>query len=264
VIASRLRTLRAATAVASLLLCVVAATVADRVPVPGGEFTPVIAPGPNMKTVEIASFELDRRPVTNAEFLAFVQATPQWRRDRIPALVADRSYLAHWSGPETLGPAAEPEQPVTQVSWFAARAYCAANGARLPSWYEWEYAAAADETRRDARQDPIWRERILGWYAASAERKLPPVGRTTPNVYRIQDLHGVVWEWVEDFGGLMVSGDSRTQGDPDKLQFCGAGALSAEIRDDYPILMRVALLSSLEARFTTNSLGFRCAAAGSP
>jgi formylglycine-generating enzyme required for sulfatase activity len=253
-----------ALAVVGWLLCTAAATAADRVPVPGGEFTPVIAPGPNAKTVTIASFDLDRRPVTNAEFLSFVRASPQWRRDRIPALLADQSYLAHWSGPQTLGPSAEPEQPVTHVSWFAARAYCAAQNARLPTWYEWEYTAAADGTHRDARQDPAWRERILGWYAVSAARKVPPVGQGAPNVYGIQDLHGVVWEWVEDFGGLMVSGDSRTQGDPDKLQFCGAGALSTDNREDYPILMRVAFLSSLEARFTTSSLGFRCAAGNTP
>jgi formylglycine-generating enzyme required for sulfatase activity len=257
--------LRAAGLVTCSLICTMAVAEpigGDRAPVPGGVFTPVIAPGPTTKTITVASFELDRRPVTNAKFLGFIRAHPEWRRDRIPALLADRSYLGHWSGPETLGRAVEPAQPVTQVSWFAARAYCAAEGARLPTWYEWEYAAAADEFHRDARQDPVWRERILGWYAASAARKLPSVGLTPANFYGIQDLHGLVWEWVEDFGGLMVSGDSRTQGDADKLQFCGAGALSAEIRDNYPILMRVALLSSLEARFTTTSLGFRCAAGG--
>ena len=52
---------------------------------------------------------------------------------------------------------------MVQVSWFAASAYCEAQGARLPTWNEWEYAAAADETRRDARKDPVWRERILAW-----------------------------------------------------------------------------------------------------
>ncbi len=61
-----------------------------------------------------------------------------------------------------LGDAARPPQPVTQVSWFAASAYCEAQHARLPMWAEWEYVAAADETRRDARGDPVWRERILG------------------------------------------------------------------------------------------------------
>ena len=232
---------------------------AERGHVPAGDFTPVVAPGTGQKSVRVGAFDLDRRPVTNGEFLAFVRAAPAWQRGRVPALLADSQYLAHWQGPLELGAEVRAEQPVTRVSWFAARAYCAAQGGRLPSWYEWEYAAAADETRRDARQDPAFRERILAWYAVPSGRPLPPAGATPANVYGLTDLHGVIWEWVEDFGGLMISGDSRTQGDPDKLQYCGAGALSAEIRDDYPILMRMALLSSLEASFTTSNLGFRCA-----
>jgi len=257
---------RHARSLAALLLVAACASApaAERAVIPGGDFTPVVAPGPDTKTLHVAPFALDRRPVTNAEFLAFVTAQPQWRRDRIPPLLADAQYLAAWQAADALGPGVEAEQPVTAVSWYAARAYCAAAGGRLPTWYEWEYVAAADETRADARQDPAWRERILSWYAVSSARRLPPVGKTPTNVYGVQDLHGLIWEWVEDFGGLMVSGDSRTQGDPDKLQFCGAGALSAEIRDDYPILMRIALLSSLEARYTTHNLGFRCAAGAPP
>jgi formylglycine-generating enzyme len=252
-----------ALAVAGALLAASAAA-GERAPIPAGDFTPVVAPGNDVKTVHVAAFEIDRRPATNAEFLAFATAHPAWRKGAVPALLADGQYLAHWAGAAELGGAALPEQPVTHVSWFAARAYCAAAGGRLPTWYEWEYVAAADETRADARQDPAFRERILAWYAVPSSRRLPPVGKTPADVYGIQDLHGVIWEWVEDFSSLMISGDSRTQGDPDKLQYCGAGALAADIRDDYPILMRMALLSSLEAGFTTASLGFRCAYGGSP
>jgi sulfatase modifying factor 1 len=261
-----MRVCAALTGVVALAVAALATAAAPdgRAPIPAGDFTPVVAPGGGLKTVHVAAFELDRRPVTNAEFLAFVKAQPAWRKGAAPALLADSQYLAHWSAAQAPGPAVEPEQPVTHVSWFAARAYCAAAGGRLPTWYEWEYVAAADETRADARQDPAFRERILAWYAVPSTRRLPPVGKTPANAYRVQDLHGVIWEWVEDFGGLMISGDSRTQGDPDKLQYCGAGALAAEIRDDYPILMRMALLSSLEASFTTTNLGFRCAYGASP
>ena len=232
----------------------------DRVVIPAGEFRPVIAPGPTERTVRLESFELDREPVTNLAFRAFVATHPQWRRDRVASLLADEHYFARWAGPLDSGGTATDDQPVTDVSWYAARAYCEAEGARLPTWYEWEYAAAADEHRPDARADPAWRARILAWYSRSAKDPLPVIGTTPANVYGVRDLHGLVWEWVEDFASLMMSGDSRTQGDPDKLEFCGAGALSAEVRDDYAVLMRVALLSSLEARYTTSSLGFRCAA----
>lgn len=224
-----------------------------------GTFTSVLAPGADVKQATVQRYALDRKPVTNAQFLAFVQAHPQWQRGRAPKLFAEPTYLSHWAGPTDLGARARPDQPVTHVSWYAARAYCQAQGARLPSWYEWEYAAAADETRADARQDPAWKERILGWYAQTSGGDLPDVGRTPANVYGVRDLHGLVWEWVEDYTGLMVSSDSRNQGDPEKLKFCGASALSAENRDEYAVLMRIAMLSALEANYTTGNLGFRCA-----
>jgi protein SCO1/2 len=78
-------------------------------------------------------------------------------------------------------------------------------------------------------------------------------------VYGIHDLHGLVWEWVEDFNALFISGDNREQGDPDLLKFCGSGALSVADRENYPVMMRLAMLSSLKARSTTVNVGFRCA-----
>src|SRR4029077_8665004 len=143
------------------------------------------------------------------------------------------------------------------VSWFAAQAYCEGEGGRLPSWSEWEYVAAADATRRDARDDPVWLARILGWYARPANVALPWVGGPA-NVYGVRDVHGVVWEWVDDFNALLVDGDSRSGDDPDKLKFCGAGAINLQERENYAVLMRVALLSSLRASDSTGSLGFRC------
>ena len=61
---------------------------------------------------------------------------------------------------------------------------------------------------------------------------------------------------------MLVSSDSREQGGADRLQFCGEGALSAADRDNYAILMRIAFLSSLEARYTVGNLGCRCAVGG--
>ena len=209
--------------------------------------------------VAIAPFELMRHPVTNAQFLAFVTRHPDWRRGEAAPIFAEARYLAHWRGPLSLGDQAKPQQPVTQVSWFAAQAYCEAQGARLPTWVEWEYAAAADETRVDARSDPAWRERILTWYAQPSNAAVSEVGRRAPDVHGVHDLHGLVWEWVDDYAAMLVASDNRQQGDPDLLQFCGAGAISTEDRENYAVLMRIAMLSALEAEDTTANLGFRCA-----
>ena len=50
-----------------------------------------------------------------------------------------------------------------------------------------------------------------------APRRLPAVGGA-PNAYGVRDLHGLVWEWVDDFNALFIAGDSRTQGDPDTAE----------------------------------------------
>ena len=242
----------------ALPLAALAAAGGGFVKLPGASFTSALKYEDKAR-VRIAPFELQKRPVTNAEFLAFVRANPDWQRGKVATVFAESRYLSHWAGPTTLGTRALPQQPVVQVSWFAAQAYCQAQDARLPSWSEWEYAAAADETRADARQDPVWRERILGWYSRPSNRPLPRAGLQAPDVHGVQDLHGLVWEWTEDFSSLLVAADNRNQGDPDKSEFCGAGALSMDDRDNYAVLMRVAMLSSLQARDTTPNLGFRCA-----
>ena len=226
---------------------------------PGGNFISALKYEDSGSGVQIAPFRLMSVPVTNADFLAFVRRHPQWRRDVVAGVFAEARYLSHWATPLQLGDKALPRQPVVWVSWFAAQAYCRAQGAQLPSWSQWEYAAAADELRRDARADRAWRERILAWYAQPSTRALAAVGTQPANAHGLRDLHGLVWEWTEDFSAMLVSSDNRQQGDPDRLKFCGAGALSINDRDNYAVLMRVALLSSLGAADATANLGFRCA-----
>jgi len=224
-----------------------------------GSFRPIYAADPSTTVIDIPAFELDRVPVTNGEFLAFVRAHPQWRRDRVPHVFADDAYLTHWAGPVELGPKAEADQPVTRVSWFAAKAYCAAKGQRLPTEAEWEFAGAAGEKSAEGATEPGLRERILAWYSRPAGTPLQTVGRGTPNFWGVLDLNDLVWEWVLDFNSTLVSGDSRTGASADRMQFCGAGALAAGDKQDYASFMRLAFRGSLEARYTTSALGFRCA-----
>lgn len=225
-----------------------------------GNFQSVIPEGKEGKLVKVDTYLLDRRPVTNREFLDFTNANPQWRRNDAVGLFVDKSYLSHWQSAVELGPDVTEEQPVIHVSWFSATAYCEARGARLPGWYEWEYAAAANETLPDARDDSSWRQKILNWYSTPSNSPLAPVGQRPANYYGVHDLHGLVWEWVDDYNALLVAADNREQGGADRIIFCGAGAISMERKEDYAVLMRVAMLSSLEASYTTRNLGFRCAA----
>jgi formylglycine-generating enzyme required for sulfatase activity len=162
-------------------------------------------------------------------------------------LVAD-SVLAHWAGATDLGGG---RGPVVHVSWFAARAYCASRGGRLPLEKEWELVAAASEDRRDASDDPAFHARVLAWYTELAPAILPDVRRST-NAWGESDLHGLVWEWIEDYSAALVTADSRT---PGRDVVCGAAGATSKDPTRYATFMRIAFRSSLEARFTTAASG---------
>ena len=249
----------------TILILVVSAALSappppQRVPVGPGNWRPVFPPEEGLEEITVPRFLLDVTPVTNAEFLAFTRENPAWRRGAVSRLLADDRYLARWEGPDALSADAGPNQPVTDVSWYAARAYCAWAGARLPTVAEWELAAAASETVADATRDPEFLAAILVWYGSPSPGVLPDVGGRAANVWGVHDLHGLVWEWTEDFNSVLVSADDRDQKGADKVLFCGAGALAAQDKGDYAAFMRVASRSSMEAWYTTSTTGFRCAA----
>ncbi|HEX7243348.1 MAG TPA: formylglycine-generating enzyme family protein [Longimicrobiaceae bacterium] len=249
--------------IATLLLALAAASpAAASVPargtarIPAGRYVPLYVNG--RSTVEVRAFRLDRFPVTRAEYLAFVQAHPRWRRGNVPRAFAGPGYLVSWPAPLSVGTPADASRPVTGVSWFGARAFCAWRGARLPTADEWEYAALASETARDASRDPAFNRRLLELYRIPRPVP-PPVGSGFRNAYGVHDLHGVVWEWVADFNSLLVSDDSRATAGRDHPLFCAAGVVGATDPRNYAAFLRYGFRAALEGRTTVGSLGFRCA-----
>jgi formylglycine-generating enzyme required for sulfatase activity len=229
----------------------------DMVRVGPGRRALLYAPEPGTTETVVRAFQLDRVPITNGEFLRFVSEHPRWQRGQAPRLFVDAGYLAHWASPTRLGDAVAADAPVTRVSWFAARAYCAAEDKRLPTENEWEFAAAAGADGPDGAVDPGYRAKILAQYTRPSGT-LSAVGTAPPNFWGVSDLHSL-WEWVLDFNATMVTADSRTGRNPDTLRFCGVGGLAAGDKEDYAGFMRAAFRTSLEARYTAATLGFRCA-----
>lgn len=226
--------------------------------IPAGRYWPLYRDPAAPEGAPVASFLLETTPVTNARYLAFVTACPSWRRSAVAGLFADERYLAHWHA-DLAPPAEAMNQPVTNVSWFAARAYARWVDCRLPTTAEWEVAARADEHSSDARSDPAFLRRILDWYGRPARGALPTVGQRAADHHGVHDLHGVIWEWTEDFNTSLVTGESRGDAGLDRNLFCGAGAANAIDPSDYAAFMRYALRSGLAGRSTSRQLGFRCA-----
>lgn len=230
----------------------------DMVYVKKGVYKPLFKDKDGKASVSVPAFLIDKYPVTNGEFLKFVRNNPRWQRSKVKPIFADNSYLTQWAGDLDLG-TVSPESPVTNVSWFAARAYAKWKGKRLPSTNEWEYVAAASENSVDGSKDSSYVRRILSWYAKPTQRQLANVGLGFKNVWGVYDMHGLIWEWVDDFSTALVNGDSRNDTGVERNLFCGSASVRATDAEDYAAFMRYGFRSSLTAHYCVQNLGFRCA-----
>ena len=119
-------------------------------------------------------------------------------------------------------------RPVIDVSWDDAKAYVAwlseqtGKPYRLPSEAEWEYAArAGTETAYSWGDDIDCRQarygRREGGECSDSEDGTTPVGSFAANAFGLFDMHGNVWEWVEDrwhenYEGAPTDGSAWTSG----------------------------------------------------
>jgi formylglycine-generating enzyme len=232
---------------------------ADMVLVPAGQYEPLLRGQDDPQRIAVPAFWLDVRPVTNADFLVFVRANPAWQRSRAKALFVDEGYLAEWAGDLELGARAPADAPVVRVSWFAARAYAAWCGKRLPTTAEWERAARAGFATDVGTDEAEYRDAALGWFSRPSSTPLPAAGGGRPNIFGVHDMITLVWEWVDDFNTALVTGESRADTGLERTLFCGAGAVSARDLTNYPAFMRAGFRSSLRASYVVPNLGFRCA-----
>lgn len=227
---------------------------------PSGNYRPLYMSKDSPQT-NVNAFNIDVTPVTNQQYLAFVVTNPRWQPKSVPQIFAEPQYLQHWQNNEgeITPPESQLNSPVINVSWFAAQAYCQSIDKRLPTVAEWERVASASETQADGSKDKSYHARILQWYSRPSVKQLPEVGITPANFWGVQDLHGLIWEWTEDFNSGLVTGESRGDSNIDQKLFCAAGAQGAADPSDYAAFMRFGFRSSLQAKFTLPNLGFRCA-----
>jgi hypothetical protein len=90
--------------------------------------------------------------------------------------------------------------PVTGVTWYEARLYAAwlADGGRLPTEAEWEYACRAGTDTQWSCGDDKQQLAQVAWYDANANGNVQPVAGLAANPWGLHDMHGNVREWCQD------------------------------------------------------------------
>ncbi|UCC97387.1 MAG: formylglycine-generating enzyme family protein [Phycisphaerales bacterium] len=165
--------------------------------IPGGQFTmgdqTEIDAAPH--EVVISPFYMDKNLVTQEQYEKVMGENP-----------------SRWKGPGN---------PVEQMRWSDAARYCnarseregldpcydlqtwkcnfEANGYRLPTEAEWEYACRAGTKTAYFFGDNPSKLTDYAWFEKNSGGKPKPVGQKPPNPWGLCDMHGNVWEWCNDF-----------------------------------------------------------------
>ena len=215
--------------------------------------------GPQRRVNLPGKFAVSKFEITHGQFAAFIAATNYvpanncivWTGVRGGEQVPGRN----WQDPNF---EQSNNNPVVCISWTDAKAFVAwlvektAKSYRLLTESEWEYAARAGTTSRYSFgdnadsicgyanvPDQTAERNAGGWYWKFVAcddgygAQTSPVGTYQPNPFGLYDMHGNVWEWVEDcyqdsFSGGPVDGSAWIT-DPCKGRVVRGGSLSAPI-----------------------------------
>jgi len=228
---------------------------------------------PEMVSIPAGSFMMGSSPANDYDFSD--DEGPQ-RRVTVPAFATGKYEVtwAEWDRCVAAGSCASlpsdgyggGSRPVTNVSWNEAAAYTkwlsnkTGQTYRLLSEAEWEYGARAGNTLRWSFGDTEGSLGSYAWFSSNAASATHTVGTKTANAFGLFDMHGNVWEWVQDCHAENYSAGQPSNG---SAYTSGSSFTDRVIRggswEDDPWKLRSANRSSVPPAGGDVSIGFRVA-----
>lgn len=213
-------------------------------------------------TVTLDGYYIDQFEVTNAQYASFLNEADNRVEGGASWLEAnDAQVRIVRQGGEWVALPDYADHPVTEVTWFGAKAYCEWRGGRLPTEAEWEKAARWNPETDDVRYYP-WGDmspnntlanylRVVGGTASVGSF---PAGASPSGLL---DMAGNVFEWVSDWydpdyyqAGDMSSPAGPSSGEQKVIRGGSWG--------DYPFLMHASNRGAVPPMVAFNFIGFRC------
>jgi formylglycine-generating enzyme required for sulfatase activity len=175
----------------------------EMIMVSGGSFLMGSEDEQPIHEVTLDGFSLQKTPVTYWQYALFLQQEglqvekPSWgRQGNNPAVYVsweDATSFCNWLS------AMEGLQPVYQMKGEKVSADWSANGYRLPTEAEWEYAARGGVEQKPYAYSGSDDLDAVGWYKGNAANRTQPVAHKRPNTLGLYDMSGNVWEWCWDW-----------------------------------------------------------------
>ncbi len=192
------------------------------------------------REVTLSAFAIDAVEVTVDRFAGFVAATGQVPPPPPPFRQGG-------------------DEPVVNVTWSEAEAYCRWVGKRLPTEAEWEVAARAGGTFRFPGADLVTHE-TANYEGTGGRDRFPytaPVGSFPATGNGLFDMAGNVWEWVADWLGPTPPGPEADPRGPatGKFKVVKGGGWNSGV-----VSLRVSNRGRFSPETRNPALGFRCAA----
>lgn len=175
------------------------------------------------------NFRMSKYVVTNTQYAAFLNTkgvandgkgtvsytntSGALQTNQTQTFISSNSWGVTYANGVWVAQSGYENHPVTNVTWYGAKAYADWIGGVLPTEAQWEYACRGGKTTAFYFGD---NDTDMGNYGWSRENNTPSgtkaVGQKLPNAYGLYDMHGNVWEWCGDWYAVYTTSPAT---DPD-------------------------------------------------